>query len=198
MNASRRQPMQGQNGNGPFVAQSSRPMGMRPLELSSLTPFHRSLLVIDGTVTQFVEAYTYEPIAVIRVRQERERLAEDHEWLDAPAGADVIARDVVLKGEDSSTLYVYGTSLIVAGRLPQGMRHGLEREGASLGRLLKEHNVETYRELLWHGLVSPDGLATHFGERPTTDLISRTYRMVSAGRPIMQITELFPFQGTRE
>jgi chorismate-pyruvate lyase len=198
MSDPRRLSMQGWNGNDPFVAQSSRPPELQPLDLASLTPFYRSLLVIDGTVTQFVAAYTYEPIKVIRVRQERERLAEDHKWLDAPAGADVIARDVVLVGEDSSTLYVYGTSLIVADRLPQGMWHGLEREGASLGRLLKEHNVETYRELLWHGLASPDGLATRFGERPTTDLISRTYRMVSAGRPIMQITELFPFQGTGE
>ncbi|MEO2006819.1 MAG: chorismate pyruvate-lyase family protein [Candidatus Poribacteria bacterium] len=177
---------------GVFVAQSSRPSGFRALDLRLLTPFHRALLVIDGTVTQFIEAYTYEPIAVIRVRQERQRLTRDHEWLDAVAGTEVIARDVVLRGEASSTLYVYGISLTVVDRLPEGMSDQLDLAGESIGRLLREYRVETYRELLWCGLTLPDELPMHFVDRPTNSLMSRAYRLIANDRPVMHITEMCP------
>jgi hypothetical protein len=42
-----------------FVAQFTRPKHLEQINLRSLTPFQRALLVLDGTVTKFIEAYTY-------------------------------------------------------------------------------------------------------------------------------------------
>ena len=41
-----------------LVAQTSKPEGLKPLNFRTLNPFQRALMVIDGTVTKFIEAYT--------------------------------------------------------------------------------------------------------------------------------------------
>ncbi len=55
-----------------MTAQASRPPELDELDLRTLTPFQRALLVLDGTVTKFIEAYTMEPLDIIR-------LAQDHD-----------------------------------------------------------------------------------------------------------------------
>jgi hypothetical protein len=47
-----------------FAAQSSKPETLREVNLRALSPFQRALLVIDGTVTKFIEAYTMEPVEI--------------------------------------------------------------------------------------------------------------------------------------
>ncbi len=79
-----------------FVAQFARPETLQPVNFRALSPFYRSLLVIDGTVTKFIEAFTMEPVVVERLSQEELVLPADHEWLEAPAGTRVIAREVLL------------------------------------------------------------------------------------------------------
>jgi hypothetical protein len=49
---------------GIFVAQDQRPGHLEDVDLTRLSPFERALLVIDGTVTRFLEAHTLEPIDV--------------------------------------------------------------------------------------------------------------------------------------
>ena len=65
------------------------------MNLSQVTPFQRSLLVIDGTVTQFIEAYTFSPVEVVLLHQETQTLPTDHVWLDADKGTEIIDRQVV-------------------------------------------------------------------------------------------------------
>ena len=79
-----------------FVAQDNRPPDFLQVDTYSLTPFQRALLVTDGTVTKFLEAYAYEPILVDRLNQETGGLDIDHEWLAATAGDRVIHREVAL------------------------------------------------------------------------------------------------------
>ena len=40
-------------GSDLFVAQFDRPADLQPVNMRALSPFHRALLVIDGTVTNF-------------------------------------------------------------------------------------------------------------------------------------------------
>ena len=55
--------------NDLLTAQSSRPSHLRRVNLRTLTPFQRALMVIDGTVTKYIEAYMMEPVNVIRLGQ---------------------------------------------------------------------------------------------------------------------------------
>ena len=77
-------------------------------------------------------------------------------------------------------------------RLPGGIRERLEVQGEGIGRILNDCEMETRREVLWFGRERltrlPDKLAPVTGE----EFISRTYRIITDGKPIVLITERFP------
>ena len=60
-----------------FVAQDKKPATLREINLARLTPFQRGLLVTDGTVTRFIEAYTFAPVEVVLVQQKRQILSSE-------------------------------------------------------------------------------------------------------------------------
>lgn len=80
-----------------FVAQSAKPADLAEVNLTRLTPFQRALLVTDGTVTRFIEAYTLAPVEVVLLDQRKQSLPAEHVWLEAPKGTTVITRQVVLQ-----------------------------------------------------------------------------------------------------
>ena len=180
-----------------FVAQFAKPPDLEEMNLSRLTPFQRALLVIDGTVTQFIEAYTFSPIEVVLIHQETQTLPIDHAWLDAEKGKKVVARQVVLqtaqKDDPQPTVHVYATSLIVLNRIPQTIREGLTLKGRGLGQLLQHSGLETRRNLLWWGLKRPKDLPEALIHLEGKPFLSRTYRIVANGQPIMVINEHSPF-----
>jgi len=178
-----------------FVAQSARPLQAGEVNLRALSPFQRALLIIDGTVTKFIETYTLEPVDVVRLRHAVDHLPADHPWLDAPRGAAVIARDVLLQGRYSRALFAYGASLIAVDRLPPALQKALEADGSAIGRTLQESRMESCRELLWYHRETADRLPESVRPLVDGELISRTYRIISGGRPIMVINEKFPSGG---
>lgn len=175
-----------------LVAQPAKPAHLAAVNLRTLTPFQRALLVIDGTVTKFIEAYTMEPIEVVLLEQGEKKLAEDHPWLDVPQGTNVIARQVILRGRHNHTLYAYAVSLLVFDRLPSGVRADLERNPGGLGRILLEHQLETRRDVLWYGRECSERLPEAVGSIDDRGFISRTYRILAGGTPLMLINEKFP------
>ena len=138
-----------------FVAQSAKPTQLGEINLRTLTPFHRALLVIDGTVTKFIEAFTMDPVQVIRISQEERLLPVDNLWLEAAKNTSVIAREVILRGMYSYRLYAYATSLIIPERLPNNFKPMLETDPGGIGRILLASRLETYREVLWYGKERP-------------------------------------------
>ena len=176
-----------------FVAQSNKPGELGEINLRVLSPFHRALLVIDGTVTKYIEAYTMEPIDVIRLAQHFRQLPADHDWLEVPAGTDVIVRQVLLRGHYSYRLYAYAGSIVVPSRLPEHIQVDLEYDGESIGRILNSSKMETRREILWYGQEKLQDLPTEIRELSERDFISRTYRIFTNKQPIMLINEKFPF-----
>lgn len=185
-----------QNGFDPFAdllsAQSSRPLDLQPVNLRSLTPFQRALLSIDGTVTKFIEAYMLEPVESVLLTQQNQRLATDHLWLALPAQSEVIARQVLLRGRYSVTVYAYAVSLLVTERLPQTLLRDLAVEPAGIGRVLLNSQIENRRELLWYGRETNADLPTEIGRYIGSDFISRTYRILAGGQALMLINEKFP------
>ena len=55
---------------GLMTAQASRPPELGDLELRMPSLFQRALMVLDGTVTKFIEAYTMEPLDIVRLAQD--------------------------------------------------------------------------------------------------------------------------------
>lgn len=175
------------------MAQFAKPAQMGSVNLRALTPFQRALLVIDGTVTKFIEAYTMEPVETLRLAQEHRQLSADQPWLEAAAGTQVIARSVLLRGEYSRTVYAYALSLIAPDRLPTEMsRQLLAEPGGSLGRMLQDSRLETRREVLWYGREPAPDLPSDVRALVGGEVISRTYRVLAGGRPMMLINERFP------
>lgn len=182
-----------------FVAQFAKPPDLEEMNLGQLTPFQRALLVIDGTVTRFIEAYTFSPVEVILLRQETQTLPIDHVWLDAEKGTEVVAREVMLqtgqKDGQQPTVHAYATSIIVLNRIPPTIREGLTLKGQGLGQLLQRSGLESRRDLLWWGLERPKDLPEvppHLKGQP---FLSRTYRIVADGQPVMLINEQCPLDG---
>lgn len=175
-----------------FVAQFGRPGDLQQVNMRALSPFHRALLVIDGTVTTFLEAYTLEPIEVVRLGQAVQPLTEENPWLELAAGASVLARNVRLEGRYTHRLYAQATSLIALDRLPPDIVSGLDVEGGGLGRILNGAKAENRREILWYGRERSDHLKEPLGGGSRHEFIVRTYRIIQGGKPIMLISEKFP------
>lgn len=178
--------------NDLLIAQFALPADLRELNLRTLTPFQRALLVTDGTVTKFIEAYTMEQIEIVRLGQEIRPLTVDNEWLEAEKGSTVLMRQVLLRGKWSYTCYAYAPSLIVLDRLPQFIREGLELDGGGIGRILYGNRWETHRELLWWGKEILKNVPDAIYDMTGVEAVSRTYRIIAGGKPIMLINEKFP------
>lgn len=175
-----------------LVAQSARPDNLVEINLRALTPFQRALLVIDGTVTKFIEAYTMEAVEVVRLAQSTRALPADHAWLAAPAGTEVIAREVALYGQYSRRVYAYALSLIVPERLPGDFLQRMAAGPKGIGGALLGARLESYREILWYGRERVQRLPEQLMSLAQNEFISRTYRVIVNGQPIMFINEKFP------
>ena len=179
-----------------FVAQFAKPSDLEEMNLSQLTPFQRALLVIDGTVTRFIEAYTFSPVEVVLLHQETQTLLTDHAWLDAKKGMEIVSRQVVLQTERKEdlqpTVHVCATSIIVLDRIPPTIREGLTLKGHGLGQLLQRSGLESRRDLLWWGLKRPKDLPEALVHMEGQPFLSRTYRIVADEQPIMLINEQSP------
>ncbi len=186
-------------GNGTFdpfadllSAQAARPAQLAIVNLRTLTPFQRALVSIDGTVTKFIEAYTLEPVESILLQQQTQRLPTDHPWLALAAPSEVVARQVLLRGRYSATVYAYAVSLLAPTRLPPQLLGDLEKEPAGIGRVLLNSQIENRREILWYGRETIADLPPEIARYTGYEFISRTYRILAGGQPLMLINEKFP------
>ncbi len=182
-----------------FIAQSKRPEVLKDISLTRLSPFHRALLITDGTVTRFIEAYQLTPIQVVLLYQARRKLQNQHIWLDMPTGGNIIAREVVLQSPSTENqmpkIHAYAVSQIVHERLPQPVVDGLEAGINGLGILLHHSQLETRRDLLWWGVERVTGLPSTIAYYEGAPFLNRTYRIVANECPLMLITEKFPLDG---
>lgn len=179
-----------------FVAQNAKPENLKEINLARLSAFQRGLLVMDGTVTRFIEAYTLTPVEVVLLQQTKQILTTEHSWLQLSAGVEIISRQVVLQtySQDKSSpiIHTYATSLIAPHRLPQSLLDGLTTDKQGLGGLLRGSGLETRRELLWCGIETLMDLPSAVAHLEGETFISRAYRMFANQEPIMLINEKFP------
>lgn len=176
-----------------------RPLGLSAVAAGELAAniVQHVLLVTDGTVTNLLEAYAGEQITVVKLRQTIEPAGRSVGDLEVRQSDEVMRREVLLQGSDTGRTFVYALSQIVPDRLNPAVRRGLLESSKPIGRLMDDNHVETYREILSARREPAGPRGVHFGIGPTAQLISRTYRIIAGGRPIMLITEKFPADAFR-
>jgi chorismate-pyruvate lyase len=179
---------------GFFLAQADRPAGLESVIAAELTPLQRALLVIDGTVTTFLEAWALEPVVVTRLWQRPQTLVAADRWLDLPAGATVTERAVLLSGARSRGFFAFAESRINARHLPVAMHGALEAGTAGLGQILLASGLDSRREGLWCGREQLKLLPEAVAALTDGDFLTRSYRVTAGGLPLMVITERFAWR----
>lgn len=175
-----------------LVAQDDRPAHLDEISLRALTPFQRALLVADGTVTRLIESYKLEPVEVVALGQSEERIVAPHRWLAAESGTVTLAQRALLRGKHSGRVYAHSSSLIVPARLPPRLLEQLGPSGAITEPALVSTMLETRREVLWYGLERAGGDDGDAQQPSDPIMLSRTYRVIAGGCPVMLVSEQFP------
>ena len=162
------------------------------LDLASMPPFLRTLLVTDGTVTKSLEAYFWEPVKVENLGQLPVTLSDSLDWLGMQQNEQALRREVRLIGGNSGIVYAYAKSWLKLSVLPQNLKDDLIAGKIGIGEMLRERGLESYREILDMGKEHDDALKPIFGEAPSGEYLFRTYRVIMQGAATILITEKFP------
>jgi chorismate-pyruvate lyase len=162
------------------------------IEPSRLSAFQRILLTTDGTLTEILEAYLFEPIQIVKLVENIIATKQDISPLDLKAGSEVIERKVLLQGKISRKNFIYAESRLAADRLELKFRDELLKSQIPMGRLWLEHKIETFKEIIDSSQELAEDLSNYFKIQKEDRMLSRTYRVFSNHQPIMMITEKFP------
>ena len=162
------------------------------IDPSALSPFQRIILTTDGTLTDILEAYLFEPIQVIKLSEVLVTITNKVPQLELEKGTDVIDRKILLQGKISRKNFIYAESIIVPDRLDEKFRNSLLNSQVPLGRLWLEHKLETFKEIIDSSKEPANELSSYFNISPEDKLFSRTYRLFNNRSPIIMITEKFP------
>ncbi len=169
-----------------------RHTGGADVPIRELPPFLRALLVTDGTVTKILEAYFWEPVEIVTLRQEFVHAERPIAWTQIAPGDRVLIRHVHLSGMESERIYATASSVIRTQLIPEAFRQRLIDRRIGIGMLIRDSGMESYREVLEVGIEPEDGNYDPTLAPKKSDLIFRTYRIIIDGKPVILITERFP------
>jgi chorismate-pyruvate lyase len=157
------------------------------LPMSSLPPILRTLLITDGTIGRSLEAFFWESVNTVTMRQEMSTTDSDQPYLRVDAGEEVLVREVEIRGRTTDRVYATATSTIKPQTIPPYFRDQLLNEKVSIGVLIRESGLESYREILE---IGHEPGANEQGD-DKADTIYRTYCVYLGGEPAILITERF-------
>ena len=152
----------------------------------------RLLLITDGKITDIIQAYSNETVEAVKLNQKLVKYNSAFKALKLEEEREVIERSIVLQGTKTKTNYLYADSYLVLERLDREIRNQLIFSRQPIGKLLREHKIETYREVIDCGIETAGSLAQYFGVATDAEIIYRTYLVLINSLPVMQITEKFP------
>lgn len=144
--------------------------------LSTLPPFLRVLLITDGTVTESLESYFWEPV-LVKTNEQQTKL-QHHPILAAQHARYLLTREARLIGMNSQRCYAHATSVIDLAILPDALSKALLAGEKGIGHLLRASSLSSYREVL---RIARDEDGT----------LLREYLVNIDGQPAMVITERF-------
>lgn len=165
-----------------------------------LSPVQKMLLGTDGSVTCLLEVVTGNPVEIETLVQKV--VAADEivsSELEVEPGAEVNYRVVKLKNSVSGETLIYATSFTPIKRLEDRFRSDLMRADIPIGTILKKHRIESRRDLSRVRAISDGselkGIFNIFSKEP---MLSRDYKIIRHGQPLMAITETFPYHSFQD
>jgi beta-ribofuranosylaminobenzene 5'-phosphate synthase len=159
-----------------------------------LSPMQKFLLGTDGSVTQILEAITGEQVVIqTRVQEIVPADPVTAERLGIGLGDPVNYR-VVEIGTRGGNVLIHAVSHTPIGRLSPEFKEDLMKADIPIGKIIQNHRIEARREIL-HARVSPatDETGRIFSLGKREPLLSRQYRIIHDGRPMIFIEEQFPY-----
>ncbi|NES86703.1 MAG: DUF98 domain-containing protein [Moorea sp. SIO2B7] len=159
---------------------------------SKLSTFQRILLTTDGTVTDMLEAYLFEPIQLVKLSEELVKIDHDILEMDVKKGTEVVKRKILLRGKISRRNFIYAESILALEKLDEKFRNELLKTQTPIGKIWLEQRVETFKEIVNTGKEPANKLADYFKIKPEEKLLFRSYCVFSNRKSTMMITEKFP------
>jgi beta-ribofuranosylaminobenzene 5'-phosphate synthase len=164
-------------------------------QVGRLSPMQKFLLGTDGSVTQILEAITGKPV-VIETREQKITAADPAiaKRLGIQAGDPVNYRVVEIKTLANGEVLIYAISHTPVARLSPEFKDDLMKADIPIGKIIQNHRIEARREIL-DAWVSPASAEAGriFSLCSHEPLLSRQYRIIHNGEPLIFIQEQFPY-----
>lgn len=147
------------------------------------------LLTTDGSITAILDVL-YGKITLTTLDQHFENADEEHAKLvNVEPGEEINFREVIMHKDDEP--FIYAISHIPLSRCSEGVCSDLIRADIPIGRILKNYQIESRREVRNIGIEKPnDKLKELFGT--DADMLTRDYVIISNNEILMWIKEMFP------
>jgi len=160
-----------------------------------LSHVQKILLGTDGSVTQLLEAVTGHTVSITTLVQEIVPAdAAVAERLNIKNGEPVNHRIVELRDADTNEVLIYAVSQTPLSRLSPEFKDDLMKADIPIGKIIKRHRIEARREILNAGVSpAPDSISRIFSICRSEPLLSRQYRIIHKGEPLIYIEEQFPY-----
>jgi chorismate-pyruvate lyase len=172
-----------------FTMQDERPPALSDVDIAQLALSLRTLLFTDGTVTRTLEVQALRRIRIQVVEQHPCAVSgRTARYIGASDNEECIRRRIEMFVGDADGPAVWAESHMVLGRLPAEFLRVLAKSPEGLGAALQRLMVESTRQLLWFGLGQPPEWST---TTPTSDVLTRLYRVMTHGQTAMTISESF-------
>ena len=147
------------------------------------------LLTTDGSITAILDVL-YEKIELSTLKQYVENSSKEEAGLvEINEGEEINHREIIMHKDDKPLIYAY--SYIPIKRLTEKVKFDLTRADIPIGRILKNHNVESRREIKNIYVEKPNEILQKlYGT--TEDFLSREYVIIQNNEILMWIKESFP------
>ena len=154
-----------------------------------LSLFQKVLFTTDGTVTRLLELYTGEQIRVNKLEQGMS-MGSASRVLGCSKDDPLLRRTILLSGAEKH--YIYADSIFIFEKLSTNIQYSLLASDTPIGLLWEKENTEIYRKIIDYKAELCPSSSAYFDLEPNTQMLSRTYLVISNGKPFGAITEKFP------
>jgi chorismate-pyruvate lyase len=156
---------------------------------SPATLLQEALLRTDGTVTDLLELFTHENILIDKL--DPGLYSSECDWPDADEHAGPVIRDVLLRGKTTGQAYIFAHTHLFQERLATPVQTRLSETNEPIGKVLREHRLEDFRQIEERGRRQMPTVAALLGGEASDPMQWRRYSVISGGLVIMEITEVF-------
>ena len=165
-------------------------------QYADLSLYQRIILNNGGCLTKLLEDLLEEDLKLIKLDEQVEKASGADGILQTEKGDRVVNRKILLSGIRSGANHLYAESKIILDHLDDEFLHLLMTSTIPIGKLWEHLKVETYKTLVAWGDERAGDISLYFNIMPAEKILYRTYLVYSHKKPVMLITEKFPYSST--